>query len=324
MALLSQTLLSFRENPVALAELRHQRRSATAHYKWQRFPGLFGVGLLVALLSFLALRAAPQLAALLQLPVRELDTLLRGWFDTTTILIGALITIHHLSFATAALQLAASSIAREKQGRTWESLLLTGVNARQIVYGKWGATMRILWEAYRSLLLLRFSVALWMIVVSTVSTRSPALSTPSLVHALLIGIVTAVFPLCYAAFTVTLGLLASLLVTRETSAHRLASLFHVCTIILSLCLIVFSFSVPFYDIDPGLVSIIPALFVTPLDGGMLALIGMVATNGSISLHYLFGLLLCITLYAALTWSALRGAQVLAIRQRALPPQSSIL
>lgn len=319
MASFPQTLKRIRENPVAQAELNHQQRSTAAEQKWQRFPTIFGVALALGVLSYLVVLVSPALATVLKLPLDELDRLLRGWFDTITILIGALIMIHHLAFATAALQLAATSIAREKGGRTWESLLLTGVDARQIIVGKWSATMRTLWVAYRPLLLLRFAVALWMGAASGATRFSPYLSPPSLLDMLVIGGITSVFPLCYAGFTITLGLLASLFVASEAAASRLASALHFVTILISLGFILLAFTLPYYDIDPTLVSIIPALFVTPLDGGMLALVGMIASNGSVSRHYLLGLLLCVALYAGLTWLGLRIAQGLAVRQRALPP-----
>src|SRR5450432_2535983 len=130
---------------------------------------------------------------------------------------------------------------------------------------------------------------------------------------------TAVFPLCYAAFMVTLGLLASLLVGGEAAAYRVASLFQVTSIVISISMIILSFALPFAGVEPGLVSFIPGLFVTPLDGGMLALIGMIASSGSTSFFYLIGLVLCVGVYGALTWAALRGAQALAVRQKALPP-----
>lgn len=323
MASFPQTLKRIRQNPVAQAELNHQQRSTTTQQKWKRFPTIFGIALVIGLLSYLAVLSTPELAALLTpligLPESELDVLLRGWFDTITILIGALIMIHHLAFATAALQVAAASISREKNGRTWESLLLTGMDARQIIYGKWSATLRTLWEAYCPLFFLRLAVALWMGAASGATRFNPYFSPPSLLDILLIGGITALFPLCYAGFTVMLGLLASLMVTSEIAAHRVASALHFSTIVLSLCFILATFALPYYDIDPALVSMIPALFVTPLDGGMLALVGMIASNGSISRHYLLGLLLCGALYAGLTWLGLRGAQRLAIRQRALPP-----
>jgi hypothetical protein len=116
-----------------------------------------------------------------------------------------------------------------------------------------------------------------------------------------------------------LGLLASLLAAREVTAYRLGSLFQFGAIMLSLGLVLVSFALPFTDADPGVVSLIPALFVTPLDGGMLALIGMIANTGAAFQYYLLGLLLCMALYAALCGATLRVAQALAVRQRALPP-----
>jgi ABC-type Na+ efflux pump permease subunit len=319
MASFPQTLRRIRTNPVAQAELNHQQRSPTTHHRWQRFPVIFAVALALGVLTYSALRGVPVLARRLDVPAEELDVLLRGGFDTITILTGAMIMIHHLAFATAALQLAASSISREKGGRTWESLLLTGVDARQIIVGKWSATLRTLWTAYRPLLLLRFGVALWMGAASGATRFSTYLTPPSFIDVIIIGGITAIFPLCYAGFTITLGLLASLLVSSETTASRVASALHFGTIIVSLSFILIAFMLPYYDIDPALVSLIPALFVTPMDGGMLALVGMIASNGAISRSYLIGLLLCVALYAGLTWLGLRGAQRLAIRQRALPP-----
>ncbi|MEP7292258.1 MAG: hypothetical protein ABI835_10760 [Chloroflexota bacterium] len=320
MATFPQTLRQIGTNPVAQAELSHQRRSASAHTRWKRFPAIFGLMLGGGVLSYLALRLSPQLAPLLSVPLYELDTLLRGWFDTITILLSALIMLHHLAFSTAALQLAAASIAREKQGRTWESLVLTGVDARQIVYGKWGATMHALWDAYRPLLLLRFAAAIWMSLAGGIASAAGISSLP-LFEISLIGIITAIFPLCYATFMVALGLLASLLVTRETAAIRIASGLRFCAILVSLGFAAPFFVLTFSDFNPALISLVLGLFVTPLDGGMLTLISMISNRGAVSPHYLLGLLLCILLYAALTWGVLRLAQALTVRQRALPPKS---
>jgi ABC-type transport system involved in multi-copper enzyme maturation permease subunit len=51
--------------------------------------------------------------------------------------------------------LAANSISREQTGKTWETLLLTTLPARQIVMGKWWATLRALWGDHIMLALLR-------------------------------------------------------------------------------------------------------------------------------------------------------------------------
>lgn len=316
MASLSQTLS---DNPILRAELSHQQRELATR-KWRRWSVLFSLGLVVALLSSLSLMIVlPQLSLLLRVPVRDLEEMLRGWFGTLTVMIGGLIMIHHLTFSVSALQLASTSIAREKQGRTWESLLLTGVDARRIVYGKWWATMQTLWQAYRPLLVLRFALALWVGTLGATAQVTPFFTPPPLFYIVLIAVVTAVFPLSYAAFAGTLGILASLTVRSETTAYRVGTALHFGTIVVSLSMVMLSFALPFGDVDPTIVSLIPALFVTPLDGGMLAIIGINAGSGSASLYYLIGLFACMALYAALTWASLRAAQALTVRQRALPP-----
>lgn len=306
------------DNPIARAELTHQQRTVLDH-KWRRWPVIFGVGLGAALLSTAGLLVASPLSDLLGVPFDELDEALRGWFSTVTVLMAALLTSHHLSFSSAALQVASTAIAREKQARTWEDLLLTGVDARKIIYGKWWATARTLWQAYRPLLGLRFGVGVWMGLSSGMARISPTYYTPPPLNVLLIALATAVFPLCYSAFTVSVGVLASLLVRNETTAYRLASALQFAMVVFSLSLVLVSLSVPVTNYDSGAASLIPALFITPLDGGMLGLIGIIATDLLSSTFYLVGLALCIVLYAALTWAVLRTAQGFAVRQRALPP-----
>lgn len=307
------------DNPIARAELTHQQRTVLDH-KWRRWPVIFSVALAAALLSTASLLVAPQLANLIGVSVDEVDEALRGWFSTITVLMAALLTSHHLSFSSAALQVASTAIAREKQARTWEDLLLTGVDARRIIYGKWWATTRTLWQAYRPLLGLRFAVAVWMGISSGMARITPFYYTPPLPVVLLIAAATAIFPLCYSAFAVSVGLLASLLVRSETTAYRVASALQFAAIVISLSLIMVSFTLPFTEYEAGLAALIPALFVTPLDGGMLGLIGIIANDQVSSIFYLVGLVLCLALYAALTWAVLRGAQSIAVRQRALPPR----
>ena len=306
------------DNPIARAELTHQQRVAMDH-KWRRWPVIFGVALSAALISTASLLLAPLLSDLLNISQNDLDEMLSGWFSTITVLLAALLTSHHLSFSAAALQVASTSITREKQARTWEDLLLTGVDARTIIYGKWWATTRTLWQGYRPLLLLRFAVAVWMGASSGMALTSPFYYTPPLLNVVLIGFATAIFPLCYSAFSVGVGLLASLLVRNETTAYRVASAIQFAAILVSLSLIMMSFTLPFTNYEAGFATLIPALFVTPLDGGMLGLIGIVANDLLSSTFYLIGLMVCITLYGGLTWMVLRAAQGIAVRQRALPP-----
>jgi ABC-type transport system involved in multi-copper enzyme maturation permease subunit len=60
------------------------------------------------------------------------------------------------------LAFASNTISREKRGGTWDILLLTPVSARQIVRGKWWATVRHVWREYLLLALLRAGSILWV------------------------------------------------------------------------------------------------------------------------------------------------------------------
>jgi hypothetical protein len=269
----------------------------------------FGAGLAVVLLGSLSLREAYESVE---------------W--PLLVMLGALIMIHHLAFASSALQLAAAAIAREKQARTWESLLLTGVDARRIIVGKWWATMQTLWADFRLLVPLRFGVALWLGVAQRIVHLNPFFVAPTLPVIILISVVVAVFPLIYAAFSAVVGLLAALITNSETSAARLGSLLHFGTIALSFAALMLVISLPFaFELgrgaDPAVAALLPGVFVTPLDGGMLSLVGMI-TGGAgegVSGVYLVGLALCTLLYALLTGAALWAATRLAVRLRVTPP-----
>jgi hypothetical protein len=53
------------------------------------------------------------------------------------------------------LVMSANSIARERNGQSWELLLLTGLSARQIVRAKWRAVIRQQWKDYALLAIMR-------------------------------------------------------------------------------------------------------------------------------------------------------------------------
>lgn len=116
--------------------------------------------------------------------------------------------------------LGANSIRREKQGRTWESLLLTNVDARQIVWGKWWATVRALWDDQLMVALLRFGLAAWAVTrfVPNAAPISilPALNPPALdawirfAHVLLLAGVVLVYTMLDGAISAALGVFSPL------------------------------------------------------------------------------------------------------------------
>jgi hypothetical protein len=99
------------------------------------------------------------------------------------------------------LALAASSIGRELESHTWDNLLLTNMTARQIVQGKWWASLRTLWGDQLMVLILRLGFVAWLDFVGS----DPDLPNPgkSLVGLL---VITA-FSLADTALTVVMGIL---------------------------------------------------------------------------------------------------------------------
>ncbi len=306
------------DNPVTRAERSYQA-GMTLPRGARRFAVLLSLLLIVALITHGALLIAPQVAVLTGVPARDLTEALRGWLGTSAVVIAVLIMFQHLSFAASSVQLSAAAIAREKQARTWESLVLTGVDARRIIVGKWAATLATQWQNYRLLLALRFGIVLWMGLGSYTIELYPSFEPPSIPVVLVFAVVIAVFPLIYAAFMAAVGLLGALLTTGTTAAVRVAMLLYVGSIALSFVLVTMLL-VPVASAAAGSWSaMFSPLFVTPLDGGMLTLVGMIAGQGAPSAEYALGMILCVVEYALLALLTLRVAQALAVHQRALPP-----
>lgn len=99
--------------------------------------------------------------------------------------------------------LAANSILREKSGHTWESLLLTNVDARQLVFGKWWATVRALWGDQLMVALLRIGLVGWAV-------QRFAPSDGQALPIVLLALTLTVFTLLDAAFSAAVGVFSPL------------------------------------------------------------------------------------------------------------------
>lgn len=157
----------FTNNVVAKAEFRYQRfliENSRSGIGWIVTAVLMlAPAILFSLLLFL-IGGYSQWAAINQLL----------YHDNTTIRI--LMQIGSIAFVTMnvalyfvvmliTMGLSASSISREKNNHTWHVLVLTELNARQIVWGKWWASLQALWGDHILLAVLRLGVAGWLIVV---------------------------------------------------------------------------------------------------------------------------------------------------------------
>ena len=139
----------FPENAIKRAELIYQQRSAKRPRAWRRWLNTISKWLMIVLV--LVIVATLLLASLTQ---RDPSPIMQILGPLPALLI--LFTLFYdlaLMFRTIAL--GANSISREREGQTWEMLVLTGVNARQIVRGKWWATVQRQFPRYLMLSFIR-------------------------------------------------------------------------------------------------------------------------------------------------------------------------
>src|SRR5688572_27134370 len=106
-------------NPILWQEFTHQVRSGP---RWMRWGSVFGI-LLAASAILYTLSTLSKIDA----PTRELALII--------------IWIIHSATAVRAIVAGANTISREHVGQTWDALVLTGVSARRILFGKWRAAL---------------------------------------------------------------------------------------------------------------------------------------------------------------------------------------
>ncbi|MBI5668127.1 MAG: hypothetical protein HZC41_08965 [Chloroflexi bacterium] len=318
----------FTRNPIMQAELRFQRRAARGR-RWWRW--LTRGGTLLAVMLALILYGGELAGALLQRdpsPIGE-------FFGVGVALLLVFTVALHFALMFRALALAANSIARERQGQTWDMLVLTGIDARQIVLGKWWATVRQLWRQYALLAVLRAGVIVWMAGSTSrvftyiyVSGTSYYLGTadftlPAPLDLLLAGVVVGALTLANLAFTAAVGVAASgearsgALALARAIFMRAALLIVAAFLLLWLAGMLALASFPAAELPSRIAGLL-------LDNGA-GLAGELAIYRSAY----YGLasagvvlptaLLGLIAYALLTWAVLMLAQRRAVRLRALPP-----
>jgi len=299
-------------NPVFEAEFLHQTRTQV----YSRL-SVLRISLIVAalfsLVLFFMVVFQDLIAVLLMMPVLRLRDFLEQIVMNTTVVVSILLFLTHVIVIAHALQMASSSVAREKVGRTWESLLLTGIDARRIVRGKWWATVMALWSVHRPLVIWRVIVIALMCSLILQSTLH---DSPFFLLIFIAPVVLFVFTILAAGIAASCGVLASVLVAHESAAYRVAMAFHLLYVLVTLSIffaLVFSPS----RMSPSLTLAILA----PHDGGVMTTLQS-ATAGGNSLTfglYLVGLGSVVASCAFLIESLLRIAEKVAIRQNAIPP-----
>lgn len=314
-------------NPVFQAELVYQGRDKPRHRRW-----LTWLIRLTTYLSFLVaflLAGREFLAALLRFDPRKSVGLAAGILPISTA-----VGLHFgLMFQT--LARSANSVARERESNNWDTLILTGIDAKSIVRGKWAATIQQLWPAYTQLAILRTLIILWFGAHTSRAIfyrpvlglgLNPAVEIPSVIYFGLAAVFVFAVTMANMAFTAASGVAATIGQRRPSAAMslvravalRLLVIFVV--ILMSLPAILGSLVLSRAEWPRQLVS---AVIVTFVDNGISLGSNLVSWRPSFvdnpTLYLSFAAVASLLIYLLLTYILLRVAQWQAVRQNALPP-----
>jgi hypothetical protein len=154
MTITDATASFFPRTAITRAELAYQHRSSRQG-RWRRWVGriIMAFGITMSMILFWGEFAGAALGR----DAGPIGDKLR--IGAVGLLVLAL--VYHFVLMIQTLSFAANSIARERQNNTWDMLVLTGVDARQIVRGKWWATVQRQWHSYALLGLLRTGAVVW-------------------------------------------------------------------------------------------------------------------------------------------------------------------
>jgi hypothetical protein len=207
----------FIRHPVTQAEFKYQRHVIDSSRAGRFWILLAFLMMIPALLISLALTAA----FFIGLPLPSVIVALPGNVPPpfSTLGIGLLFVMNIAMYVVLTMityGLGINSIQREKEGRTWDNLVLTGVSAWQLVLGKWWATLWALWGDHLMVLLLRLGFACWLVT----ETARIALADPATLpwmdtiisgrlYMLAILLLIAVYTIIDAGFTTALGVLSA-------------------------------------------------------------------------------------------------------------------
>lgn len=108
------------------------------------------------------------------------------------------------------LGLSSNSITRERKGLTWDVLLLTNVDSRQIVLGKWWASLVALWGDHAMIGFLRVGAVCGVVVSLTPYmgiqlAPAPLGLSPVLWHSAVLSLIFIAYTVIDAMFTAALG-----------------------------------------------------------------------------------------------------------------------
>ncbi len=330
MGLLDRVATYFPANVIARHELIYQQRASGQGRRWVRRLGrmMLIAGIVMSMILFWGI----FIGLLLNRDAQTIGERL----EIGVILLSAGALVWHFVLMFQTLSLAVNSVARERQNNTWEMLILTGIDARQIVRGKWWATVQSQWRNYLLLGLLRVGAMVWLCYAGSQSMTFyyPDYTPPSALNILLAGIIIVILTMANLGFTAACGVLGGVEARRSMTGMVRAVLIRTLSLILlalviplGLAALRLPFGTAWYSTDlPNIAAytVLPTSF-TLVDNGLTLTEQLCDTLlGSIAIGYtVAALVLSLLLYYLLTRFMLWMAQRRAIRrEHALPPLSA--
>jgi hypothetical protein len=300
-------------NPILQAELVHLQRTdvgKSRHWLTVLFGGALALAVLLGSCTVLAGESGYFDSAITYQTYESMRNLLQ---NVNSVLL-VLAFLEHLLLVSQALLMSTNAIVREKAGRTWEPLLLTTIDARQIVNGKWKAILQHLVHEHRWGILLRAAAVFWITLLG--ARGGIVMNAPDVFPAAASSALIVIYTFANMGLTSALGLLASFAGRSIAAVFRLG-------ILLNLLVILAGFWAAFaigaaHPTPYFLWGEILLVAATPVDGGLMLAYGLSANPVDLALvRSGFMVLVSLTAYGALIWGALRLARALAVRQNAL-------
>jgi hypothetical protein len=333
-------LTPLNENPIALAELNYQNRSQVRNRRWLHWINRITKGS-AYLLAFVMITSEIVEVIFYNIGTTgyNLPSLItRALGILVGLPIGVVIMLHfRRMFQT--LSQSTHSIIRERQSNKWDLLILTGIDARKLVLGKWWATVRYMGRYYIVLGVLRAVLVIWIgrhrnyfYSYYTVIQPNVAVITPTLWQMLLSGTIVFLLAIANLLFTAACGVSAFNKHGGVALARAIATrLFILIGTVITLGLIsqlIYTLSYQNDAASIGAISLITLLDNGVVVGSQLATYSLSNYNPAYGSGVETGLkvflpaaVLALIIYALLTWILLRSAQNQAVRQGALPPLS---
>jgi hypothetical protein len=205
--------LSFTEGIIARAELRHQRYVINASRS-----GRFWIALAVLMLLPAALMSITLFfIALIDKPLETVfhpEQFENLWTQASGVGMAAMLAMNvalYLVVILITLALSANSVSREKLNKTWDVLLLTNVDAKAVVLGKWWASLKALNGDHAMIALLRLGLVGLFVAFKAPQLAETPLGLPTgVTYAIPLALFVAAFTVIDAAFTAALGVAGAL------------------------------------------------------------------------------------------------------------------